>query len=202
MSGRYLQRAIARLKAAWWKSTIPPMLKAAGVELAENIRFQGRPVVSLAQGSRIQIGARAVLCSVSDATALGVNHPVVLRTLRPGAEIVIGADTGMSGGAICAASSIRVGAGCLIGANVTLADTDFHAVQPVNRRYNTNPADIAVAPIVVGNNVFIGTGAFILKGVTIGDNSVIGAGSVVTRDVPANTIAAGNPARVVRVFCS
>lgn len=104
----------------------------------------------------------------------------------------------MSGGSICAASSIRIGAGCLIGANVTLADTDFHAISPSNRRYNSNPDEIAVAPIVIEDNVFIGADVFILKGVTVGKNSVIGAASVVTRDVPENSVAAGNPARVVR----
>lgn len=201
MKGKLLQRALSRLKKTWWQLTIAPSLRACGVEIAEKVRLQGRPIVSLAMGSRIQIGARSVLCSVGQATALGINHPVVLRTLRPDAEIVIGADTGISGGAICAASSIRIGAGCLIGANVTLADTDFHAVQPMNRRYNNNAHEIAVAPIVIGDNVFIGTGAFILKGVTIGNNSVVGAASVVTRDVPANSIVAGNPARVVRRIC-
>lgn len=175
-----------------------PGLRAAGVEMGENVQIQGRPIVSLAANSRIRIGARCVLCSDSQSNALGINHPVVLRTLRPGAEIVIGEDTGMSGGAICAAGSIRIGAGCLIGANVTVADTDFHALKPANRRYNKNPDEIAVAPIVIEDNVFIGADTFVLKGVTIGKNSVIGAGSVVTRDVPANTIAAGNPAKVIK----
>lgn len=198
MSGQLMQRLWYRVKRTWWNLTIMPALRAAGVEIAERVQIQGRPIVSLAAGSRIQIGARCVLCSDSRINALGINHPVVLRALGPGAEIVIGEDTGMSGGSICAASSIRIGAGCLIGANVTLADTDFHALNPDNRRYNKNPDEIAVAPIMVEDNVFIGADVFILKGVTIGKNSVIGAGSVVTRDVPENSIAAGNPARVVK----
>lgn len=175
-----------------------PGLRASGVEMGENVQIQGKPIVSLAENSRIRIGARCVLCSDSQINALGINHPVVLRTMRPGAEIVIGEDTGVSGGSICAASSIRIGAGCLIGANVTLADTDFHAINPANRRYNKNPDEIAMAPIVIEDNVFIGADVFVLKGVTIGKNSVIGAGSVVTRDIPENSIAAGNPAQVVK----
>lgn len=198
MSGQLIQRLWYRVKRTWWNLTVVPALRATGVEIAERVQIQGRPIVSLAAGSRIQIGARCVLCSDSQINALGINHPVVLRTMRPGAEIVIGEDTGMSGGSICAASSIRIGAGCLIGANVTLADTDFHALNPANRRYNNNPDEIAVAPILIEDNVFIGADVFILKGVTIGKNSVIGAGSVVTRDVPENSIAAGNPARVVK----
>lgn len=198
MNFHFLQRLWYRIKRAWWKLTVIPVLRVAGVEIAAGVQVQGKPIVSLASGSRIRIGERCVLCSDSQINALGINHPVVLRTLRPGAEIVIGADTGMSGGSICAASSVRIGAGCLLGANVTLADTDFHPINPANRRYNRNPDDIGVAPIVIGDNVFIGADTFVLKGVRIGVNSVIGAGSVVTRDVPDNVVAAGNPARVIR----
>lgn len=198
MKGQLMQRLLYRVKRSWWNLTIMPVLRAVGVEIAENVRIQGWPIVSLASGSRIQIGARCVLCSDSQVNALGINHPVVLRTLRPGAEIVIGEDTGMSGGSICAAGSIRIGAGCLIGANVTLADTDFHAINPANRRYNKNPDEIAVAPIVIEDNVFIGADVFVLKGVTVGKNSVIGAGSVITRNIPKNAIAAGNPAKVIK----
>lgn len=198
MNGQLVQRLWYRVKRIWWNLVVKPALRAGGVAMGEDVQIQGRPIVSLAANSRIRIGARCVLCSDSQSNALGINHPVVLRTLGPGAEIVIGEDTGMSGGAICAASSIRIGVGCLIGANVTLADTDFHALKPANRRYNKNPDEIAVAPIVIEDNVFIGADTFVLKGVTIGKNSVIGAGSVVTRDVPENTIAAGNPAKVIK----
>lgn len=198
MSVRFIQKVLYRAKRAWWRLSVVPALRAAGVEMAQKVQIQGRPIVSLTPGSRILIGARCVLCSDSQINALGINHPVVLRTLRPGSEIVIGEDTGMSGGSICAASSIRIGKGCLIGANVTLADTDFHALNSVNRRYNKNPGDIAVSPIVIEDNVFIGADVFVLKGVTIGKNSVIGAGAVVTRDVPENSIAVGNPARIVK----
>lgn len=198
MSARVIQKVRYRAKRAWWRLAVMPALRAAGVEIAEKVQIQGRPIVSLAPGSRIRIGARSVLCSDSEINALGINHPVVLRTLRPGAEIVIGEDTGMSGGSICAASSIRIGTGCLIGANVTLADTDFHALDPANRRYNKNPDDVGTAPIVIEDNVFIGADVFVLKGVTIGKNSVVGAGAVITRDVPENSIVAGNPAKVIK----
>jgi maltose O-acetyltransferase len=56
----------------------------------------------------------------------------------------------------------------------------------------------AARPITIGDNVWVGGGVIVCPGVTIGDNSVIGAGSVVTRDIPANVVAVGNPARVLR----
>jgi len=83
-----------------------------------------------------------------------------------------------------------------IGANTTIIDTDFHPLDPNARRLRPN--DGLTAPIVIENDVFIGMNCLILKGVTIGADSVVGAGSVVTRNVPANSVVVGNPAQVVR----
>lgn len=184
----------------WWQATIPMRLRSLGVQLGTNVQLIGMPIVSLVPGSKIWIGDRTVLCSDSRFTALGVNHPVVLRTLRPGAEIYIGNDTGISGGTICSAVSVKIGSECLFGANITIADTDFHAIKPDNRRFNNNLEDIACSPVSIGDNVFIGTGSIVLKGVDIGDNSVIGGGSLVIKNVSNNTIAAGNPAKSIRTI--
>lgn len=68
------------------------------------------PVISMARTGAIKIGERCSLCSVSEYTALGVSHPVILRTLDPAASIHVGAHTGISGATICAAKGIRIGA--------------------------------------------------------------------------------------------
>jgi acetyltransferase-like isoleucine patch superfamily enzyme len=167
------------------------------VVLGKKVRFLGKPITSIANESKVHIGARTVICSDSRYTELGVNHPVIIRTLRPGAVISIGEDSGMSGTVLCAALSIAIGRDCLIGANVTITDTDFHSLNPVGRRYNKDFNSISAKPVAIGNNVFVGASSVILKGVSIGDNCVIGAGSVVTSDIPTNSIAAGNPARVI-----
>lgn len=88
---------------------------------------------------------------------------------------------------------IYVGDCCMFGPNVVIA-TAGHPILPELREkaYQYN------APVHIGRNVWIGAGALIMPGITIGDNSVIGAGSVVTKDIPANVIAVGNPARVLR----
>jgi hypothetical protein len=185
----------------WWRSVTPLVVKGKGVEAANDVEYFGNPIVSLEIASRIIIGDGCVLCSLSEFTALGLRHPVVLRTMRPNAIIQIGAGTGMSGASICAAISIRIGSKVLLGADVTIVDTDFHAMDPAvegGRRHNNDPERVAAAPVVIEDNVFVGADSIILKGVTIGENSVIGAGSVVTRSIPANVIAAGNPARVLR----
>ena len=90
-------------------------------------------------------------------------------------------------------TDIYVGDGVLFGPNVVVAVAG-HPVDPDLRR---KVAQFNL-PVHIGNNVWIGAGAIILPGIAIGDNSVIGAGSVVTKDVPANVVAVGNPCRVLR----
>lgn len=86
---------------------------------------------------------------------------------------------------------ITLGDGCLIGHNVVFATLN-HGFAPADR------ASLYPAPIVLGKNVWIGSNSTLLQGIRIGDNAVIGAGSVVTKDVPANTIVGGVPARILR----
>jgi acetyltransferase-like isoleucine patch superfamily enzyme len=78
-----------------------------------------------------------------------------------------------------------------------IADTDFHPLRP-SERHDSQKAFAEAKPVQIMENVFIGTRVMVLKGVTIGEGSVIGAGSVVTQDIPAGSIAAGNPCRVIR----
>ena len=86
---------------------------------------------------------------------------------------------------------ITIGDGTLVGHNVTIATLN-HDYNPNNR------ASITPKPVKIGKNVWIGSDSTILPGVEIGDGAIIGAGSVVTKSIPANTIAAGNPARIIR----
>ncbi|MFE5918058.1 sugar O-acetyltransferase [Streptomyces sp. NPDC056468] len=90
-------------------------------------------------------------------------------------------------------AAVTIGEDCQIGPNVQLL-TPTHPLEPQPRRDKLE----AARPITIGDNVWLGGGAIVLPGVTIGDNSVIGAGAVVTRDILANVVAVGNPARVVR----
>ena len=90
---------------------------------------------------------------------------------------------------------ISIGDDVQIGPNVQLL-TPTHPVDPDLRRAKWE----AGQPITIGDNVWLGGGAIVLAGVTIGDNTVVGAGAVVTRDLSANVVAVGNPARVVRTL--
>jgi acetyltransferase-like isoleucine patch superfamily enzyme len=89
---------------------------------------------------------------------------------------------------------IRIGRDGLFGAHVEIFDSNFHDLAPARRKAGTQK----MAPVEIGDNVFVGMGVKILKGATIGSDSVIGAGSVVTGSIPSGVVAAGNPARIIR----
>ena len=92
-------------------------------------------------------------------------------------------------------AAITIGDDVQIGPNVQLL-TPTHPVEPEPRRQKWEAAQ----PITIGDNVWLGGGVVVLPGVTIGENTVVGAGAVVARDLPANVVAVGNPARMVRTL--
>lgn len=111
-----------------------------------------------------------------------------------GYQIHIGARTFINYGAMMLdVGKITIGEDVQVGPNVQFL-TPTHPLEPDVRRARFEAAE----PITIGNNVWLGGGVIILPGVTIGDNTVVGAGAVVTRDLPANVVAVGNPARVMR----
>jgi len=93
---------------------------------------------------------------------------------------------------LSSATSVRIGASCMLASGVTVSDADWHDIHDRSREVGRT------APVVLGDNVWLGVGSYVGKGVTIGENSIVGAHAVVTRDVPPNVVAAGNPARVRR----
>jgi acetyltransferase-like isoleucine patch superfamily enzyme len=125
--------------------------------------------------------------------------------IEPGGVVQVGDDSTLVGVVFMCAKSVWIGQRVIISYNVTIADSDFHPLDPELRKQDAihsapmgdpsgRPAVIA-RPVVIEDDVWIGIGAIILKGVRIGRGARIGAGSVVTKDVPAGAIASGNPAR-------
>jgi acetyltransferase-like isoleucine patch superfamily enzyme len=180
----------------FWQARGHLRLRGAGVECGPGLGLYGVPIVDAVHKGSIRIGRDVTLCSRSEDTALGVSRPVLLRTVTPEARITLGDGCGLSGTVICAAVSISVGAHCLFGADAMVVDTDFHPLHP-HDRWRAPVSAAGGRAVSIGNDVFVGARAVVLKGVCIGDGAVIGAGAVVTRDVPAYAVVAGNPARVV-----
>lgn len=145
----------------------------------------------------VEIGRRFAACSLPFGNSLGVFQPVVINAGGRGSVIRIGDDVGASGCTISAALSVVIGNGVLLGSGCLITDSDAHPVDALERARGGAPMG---KPVVIEDNVFIGARAIVLKGVRIGRNSVVGAGAVVAKDVPANAVVAGNPARVVKMM--
>ena len=111
--------------------------------------------------------------------------------VKKDAELIIGESSHLNDGvSICATLSIRIGHHARIGDMTYIYDTDFHPITPqIPTRH---------APVVIGNNVWIGAHAMILPGAEIGDHSVIAAGSIVTGAIAEKSLAAGTPAKVIK----
>jgi len=108
-------------------------------------------------------------------------------------EIHIGAYTILNPGVrVIAAERVEVGQGVQLATGAYVTDADWHGIY----HRAIPPGD--TAPVVLEDNVWIADGAKVLKGVRVGENSIVAAGAIATRDVPANTIVAGNPARILR----
>lgn len=172
------------------------MFAVHGVAWGRRWRILGMPIIQRHRRSTITLGDGVTLRSWRFSNPLAPNHPVVLATRTAQARIQIGDDCGFTGGAIVAAERIQIGCRVLVGANCTITDTDFHPLEAAARQQDILAG--AHRPVVIEDDVFIGMNCLILKGVTLGRGSVVGAGSVVTKDVPAGVIVAGNPARVIR----
>jgi acetyltransferase-like isoleucine patch superfamily enzyme len=190
--GEVLNLGRASLSGFW---ALEARLK--GVSLGHGVAFVGRPLISVAKGSRLQLGNRVTINSSLRANPLGCFQPSVLRTLCPEAELVLEANAGISGCVLCAARSIHIGEGTIIGSGALVMDTDLH--QPAGQWDWACDYGTGARPIQIGRGVFIGARAIVLKGVTLGDRAVVGAGAVVTRPVPPRHFAVGNPARMIPI---
>lgn len=112
-------------------------------------------------------------------------------------SIKIGANTIINNNfaVIASKASVTIGEKCLFGTNIEIMNSDFHNIEPEKRHSGGGGLS---ADVNIGNNVWIGNSVKILKGVAVGDNSIIAAGAIVTKNVPENTIVAGNPAKEIR----
>ena len=163
---------------AWWWD----------INLGKNTKFQGFSHFKRLQNGKISIGSGCYFLSKKTSNKAGLYCPCMLYTTK-GAVIKIGDNCGFSGTRIWASTSVVLGNNVRCGANTLIMDTDAHTDD-----YRAGKD----APIIIEDNVWLGMNVTVLKGVCIGENSLNGAGSIVTRDIPANVVAAGIPCRVVK----
>ena len=173
-----------------------PFIRLNGVKLGKNVKLIGWPCIFRFPNASIEIGDGCIVRSNFWSNLLGLYQRTIIIAKHKG-QIKIGKNVGISGSTVYAWDRIEIGDNTRIGANVKIMDTDLHSLD-VNDRDADIFDSVKTAPVIIGKSCFIGCNSLILKGVTIGEGAVIGAGSVVTRDVPPFTVAAGNPARVVK----
>jgi len=173
--------AVSQLYAARY---VLPQLDAAG----PGCKFINPRYLQI-NGPRIRVGSHLHTMATRERPISLTVYPDPERTsqIRLGSYCII-----LPGARLTAARSIEAGDNCMFAGNCYLTDADWHDL------YDRTSAPGKTASIKLGDNVWIGDSAVICKGVSVGDNSIVGAGSVVTRDVPENTIVAGNPARPVK----
>lgn len=132
------------------------------------------------------------MASVSSATSSGLE----IWMEDDAGQVSMGHNTRITGKthlAVTEGSKLQIGNRCLLANEITMRTGDSHSILDQDGR-RCNPAE----NIIIGDHVWIGQGAYILKGVSVGEDAVIGAGAVVTKALPEKTVAAGNPARVVK----
>lgn len=163
------------------------------VNVGAGCKFYGIPYVHVYKSGKIQIGKRCTFRSRECSNHMGLNHRCILSVTYTekgkDAKLIIGDQCGFSGVTIWCFKEIIIGNNVRVGANTIIMDGDAHDDDP-----RTTPPDA----IRIEDNVFIGANCIIKKGVIIGANSVIGMNSVVTKNIPANVIAVGIPAKVIR----
>ena len=177
----WLKTVRDRLNQAYVNHFIRPGFDASGQDL--RVMFPRHLDIS---GTNIKVADHVHFMALRD-------KPIRLAVFESLGGISIGSYSIINPGVrITSASEIRIGESCMLAMDCYLSDADWHDLN--HRIYAPGSA----VPITLGDNVWIGDGALVTKGVSIGDNSIVGAKAVVTKDVPANSVVAGNPARVVK----
>lgn len=167
------------------------ILKLKGVRSKGIVIFDGIPHISIRsnKADNIVIGSKTRFNSHRRSNLIGINRKCFLSIHNSNAKIKIGENCGFSSTTIGCFKSIIIENKVQVGANTLITDSDWHLEDP----RVSEPRKVHIK-----QNAWIGYNSIILKGVTIGKNTIIGAGSVVTRDIPDNVIAAGNPCVVIR----
>ena len=188
------------MNSNWYKL----VMKATKVKYGKGLLLKGAPVIFNKKGAELTIGNNVTIKSSFLSNLVGLYSKTIIVTRAPGAYIRIGDNVGMSGVTIYARKGIEIGENTAIGGNTKILDNDFHPIEAETRNKllmdkNGGDSDLVPAkPIKIGKNCFIGCNAIILKGTELGDGCVVGAGAVVSGKFEANSVIAGNPARVIK----
>ena len=172
--------------------------KILNIRIGHSSRICDKVYVKLKGDNKVSIGDNFALSSGGGYNPLARNIAASIE-LEKGAFIEVGDNVGMSSPCLWAYKFIKIGNSVKIGADTIIMDSDAHSLDYLQRRNGaTDRPNAQSKGITIEDDVLIGTRCIILKGVSIGARSVIGSGSVVTKSIPADCIAAGNPCKVIK----
>jgi len=175
------------------------LLKLHSVKLGRSVLVLGRVYVNNISG-KIKLGNNVRLVSAQANHEIGLPSAVVLTTKESG-SIFIGDNSVINGATLRAAKKITIGKDVWITSGCFILDAHGHSIEAAKRL--NEPHDFEKAEeVIIGDKVWIGINSIVLPGVTIGEGAVIGTGSVVTHNIPANSLAAGVPAKVISTISS
>lgn len=174
-------------------------LRIQGCSVGKDFATSGRCSFKARAAGSIFIGENVRFLAGWRSNRVGLSSPVLLQTFGAG-RIEIG---NFSGGSACALSSrskITIGKHVNLGGNVRIYDHDFHALEPEFRRLGQKEQEphVRASPVEIGDDVFVGANAMILKGVRLGARSIVAAGAIVFKgEYPPDSMLVGNPAKIV-----
>lgn len=173
-------------------------LSINGVSFGKGLRtFSAIPTIKISiKANKVHIGDYFTFNNYSNVSWSSKSYIQVCS----GATLKIGNHSGVNGVMIYCVNQITIGNYVNIGGGTRIIDTDFHNLDWQKRRDPATNLQAKTTPIVIEDDVFIGTDCIVLKGVTIGARSIIAAGSVVTKNIPADCLAGGNPCRVIKTI--
>ena len=164
------------------------LMRMRGIKISD-CKFYGNVCFLRGKNTSISIGKNCIFRNTQESNQIGVNHKCIFSTQYEGAKLTVGEHCGFSGTTIGCFKEITLGDNVRCGANTLITDSDWHLDDPRSGDSKS---------IHIGDNVWLGYGVVVMKGVTIGENSVIGLNSVVTKSIPANCVAAGNPCKIIK----
>lgn len=164
------------------------LMSIKGINYGKCTKFRGLTFFFRAPNTYIQIGNNVTFNSTYRFNFRGINHRCILQTSKNG-RITIGDNCGFSGVSIVSSIGVKIGNNVMCGTNVIIGDRNDHE----DKYPQFKPEKVEIK-----DNVWVGMNSVIMKGVTIGENTIIGANSLVTKDIPANCIAAGSPCKVIK----
>ena len=198
-NNKYIRFISNKLMIAFFTIIFRIITLSSKYRISKNCKIDGFVFIKKSKSGILKIGKDFTLNSRSASNLVGITNRASFQVIEKGI-IEIGDYCGFTSTVLSSRTLIKIGNHVKIGGNVRIFDHDYHSLNHLHRRDSKEDGEnVKTAPVIIEDDVFIGTNSIILKGVSIGARSIIGAGSVVSlKIIPPDSVVAGNPARIIK----